>query len=336
MQAQPSPYDHLQSQVLQKTVQEVAEAAESADVHTGQAKPCCVICLDAISEPCEARPCGHGNFDYLCLLSWLERLSKCPLCKASIHQVVHSLDHDGPGSSSVYLVPQFSPGAHPSLSQPSLELSPRPAAQSRNARRRQFASRHHCPSPTKVDTAILRRQHVYRERLYSFHVGSNPYSGYRELSPSLFRSDPELPSRARTWLRRELQVFHFLDRELCEGVGLELRPSRTMLASEHIITRRRANNAEYLLEYIIAILKTVDIQGSEGAARDMLKDFLGSENATQLLHELRSFLRSPWSLEEWDRKVQYSPTPTHRPKGRGADIGRSDESPRQTLLVIRD
>ncbi|KAI0148521.1 hypothetical protein GGR57DRAFT_232700 [Xylariaceae sp. FL1272] len=181
MHAQPPPYDHLQSQVRQKTVQELAEVAkvaEVADVNTGQSQPCCVICLDTISEPCEARPCGHRNFDYLCLLSWLERLSKCPLCKISIHQVARSLDHDGLGSNSVYLVPQVSSGAQPSLSQPLLEPSPRSATQSRNPPRRQFVPRRHSPPPTGAERALLRRQHVYRERLYSSHVGSNPYSGW--------------------------------------------------------------------------------------------------------------------------------------------------------------
>lgn len=70
---------------------------------------------------------------------------------------------------------------------------------------------------------------------------------------------------------------------------------------------RRANNAEFLLEYIIAILKTVDIKGSGGQAEDMLQEFLGRDNTRLFLHELKAWLRSPYtSLEDWDRNVQYN------------------------------
>jgi hypothetical protein len=28
-----------------------------------------------------AQPCHHANFDFLCLVSWLEQQQKCPLCE---------------------------------------------------------------------------------------------------------------------------------------------------------------------------------------------------------------------------------------------------------------
>ena len=93
------------------------------------------------------------------------------------------------------------------------------------------------------------------------------------------------------WIRRELQVFGFLDSGTSSGEGLT----------------RRANNAEFLLEYIVAILKTVDIKGSGGQAEDMLQEFLGRDNTRLFLHELRAWLRSPYlSLEAWDRNIQYT------------------------------
>ena len=73
------------------------------------------------------------------------------------------------------------------------------------------------------------------------------------------------------------------------------------------ITSRRAKNAEFLLEYIVAILKSVDVKGSGGQAEEMLQEFLGRENTQLFLHELRAWLRSPYtSLDDWDRAVQYS------------------------------
>ncbi|KAI0441318.1 hypothetical protein F4803DRAFT_523761 [Xylaria telfairii] len=275
----------LESKVLQNTLAEVAARREPTN--EGQlSEPCCVICLDSITEACEARPCKHRNFDYVCLLNWLERLSNCPLCKSSIHEVGHDFGYEGPGTSRVYLVPQVT-NDEQTPAQP-----PRPRHTAERPSRRRYE--HFQRQPVTQDQALIRRQQVYRNRLYSLHVGSNPKSRYRDITPALFESDPELVSRARAWLRRELQVFAFL------------RTPSSPQSSDDAMRRRRANNAEFLLEYVIAILKTVDIQGSQGAAEDMLSEFLGRENTKLLLHELRNFLRSPWSIEAWDRKVQYS------------------------------
>ncbi|RDW78242.1 hypothetical protein BP5796_06094 [Coleophoma crateriformis] len=143
------------------------------------------------------------------------------------------------------------------------------------------------PTP---DEALLRRRYIYQNQLYSLHVGSNRMSRFRDLTPQLFSSDAELVTRARKWIRRELQVFQFLNPD-----------------GDRDTNDRRANNAEFLLEYIVAILKTVDIQGSSGQAEEMLQEFLGRENTRLFLHELRAWLRSPYmSLADWDRNVQYN------------------------------
>jgi len=144
--------------------------------------------------------------------------------------------------------------------------------------------------PVSSDNPILRRKEIYCRQLYSLHVGSNRLSRFRDLTPHLFVEDQKLVSRARKWIRRELEVFDFLktDADADQNVS------------------RRANNAEFLLEYIVAILKTVDIKGSRGQAEDMLQEFLGRDNTRLFLHELRAWLRSPYSsLEDWDRHVQY-------------------------------
>ena len=65
-------------------------------------------------------------------------------------------------------------------------------------------------------------------------------------------------------------------------------------------------NSEFLLEYIIAILRTVDLYGPAGQAEEMLQEFLGREHAKLFLHELNAWLRSPYAkIEDWDRMVQY-------------------------------
>lgn len=140
------------------------------------------------------------------------------------------------------------------------------------------------------DAALLRRQNVYRHGLYSLHVGSNRLSRFQQLTARDFAQDPELLSRARKWIRRELQVFEFLN-----------------VDSTHRSPRgANINNAEFLLEYIIAILKTVDLKASGGQAEELLRDFLGRENTRLFLHELQAWLRSPYmALDDWDRAVQY-------------------------------
>ena len=169
--------------------------------------------------------------------------------------------------------------------------------------------------PSSAENAILRRREVYQKNLYSSHVGSNPLSKYQNLTPQLISRDEELVSRARKWIRRELKVFEFLnpDEEQTEG------------------TAKRASNAEFLLEYIIAILKTVDIKGAGGQAEDMLQEFLGREKTRLFLHELRAWLRSPYkSMEDWDRHVQYAGYVSIHAENYGHQKGRAgSHRPRQ-------
>ncbi|KAI9680250.1 MAG: hypothetical protein M1822_007249 [Bathelium mastoideum] len=145
------------------------------------------------------------------------------------------------------------------------------------------------------DSALRRRQYVYHNGLYCLHVGSNRVSRFRNFTPQSFAASPELQSKARMFIRRELRVFEFLNVDASQ--------------SDNQVATRRARNAEFLLEYIVAILKTVDIRGSGGQAEEMLQEFLGRDHARLFLHELGAWLRSSYmSLENWDRAVQYPKT----------------------------
>ncbi len=289
------------SRVLQTTLEEIS--LRDSVSSKPESEECCVICLDRVTEQAQAKPCLHKSFDYLCLLSWLEQRTACPLCKAEVVSVHYDFTTDE--NYKVYNV------IKPNAAGLANTQRPRPAARSVRPgvyRARRPLSPH---SPQTPDEALLRRRYIYRNQLFSLHVGSNRLSRFRELTPQLFCSDNELISRARKWIRRELQVFEFLS------------PDGSNSSNSN--TTRRANNAEFLLEYIIAILKTVDTQGSGGQAEDMLQEFLGRENARLFLHELRAWLRSPYmSLDDWDRAVQYAEpgktlnratSPDQRPRG---------------------
>jgi hypothetical protein len=145
-------------------------------------------------------------------------------------------------------------------------------------------------SPPVEDTALRTRREVYRRQLYSLHMGSNPLSGYRDLTPQMIASSPDLQSRARMFIRRELRVFTFLNPE----------------APNQSINAETSSNAEFLLAYIVSILKMVEIKASNGHAENLLTEFLGRDNSRLFLHELQGWLRSPFTkLEEWDQDVQY-------------------------------
>lgn len=89
--------------------------------------------------------------------------------------------------------------------------------------------------------------------------------------------DKELKSRAKMFVRRELRVFEWMN-----------------------------DKAEFALEYILAVLQTVHLKSSTGAAQDLLADFLGREYAGIFCHEVHAFLRSPFTtLAAFDGFVQY-------------------------------
>jgi hypothetical protein len=156
-------------------------------------------------------------------------------------------------------------------------------------RRRSHRHRVQEPPFPDPDPALLRRKHIYRHKLYSLHIGSNRVSQHKPFTPHIFSQSPELQSRARKWIRRELGVFEFLHSNHPRSPG-----------------DIRATNIEYLLEFIIAILKAVDIKDSSGQAEELVKEFLGRDNARLFLHELEAWLRSPYvDLKDWDREVQY-------------------------------
>jgi hypothetical protein len=323
----------VQSQVLLTTLAEIT-SSRTADADQGAAAECCVICLEELSEPSSAQPCGHSNFDFICLTSWLAVDPKCPLCKAPVLRVRYT-DSAGP---QTYTVPAKEP-ASTSSSTSSIPRSAQTTFQhyflNRNNYQRRRRVAHNPTTPTSSPSAaLLRRRQIYAQNLYSLHVGANPLSRYRSgPTPADFASDPDLVSRARTFIRRELQVFSFLSDPgasipSSSSTSTSASTSRSGVESAAAASRRAANNAEFLLEYTVAILKTVDMQGATGQAESMLADFLGRDAARLFLHELRAWLRSPClSLEAWDRGVQYpDPPPQHRHRDDKRKRGREDNA----------
>lgn len=250
----------------------------------------CVICLSAISERAITVPCNHYTFDFLCLASWLQEQSTCPLCKAELTAIQY--DWRSPTDFKTYNVRPKQTQAKPAVTSSAQSLNSRPYRPFRaRTTRRPY-------SPPNPDTTLLRRRHIYKHKLYSLHVGSNRISRYTNLTPQMISTSHDLQARAKMWIRRELRVFSFLEPTSPD-------PEASSSSNENASTRS-AGNAEFLLTYILAILKTVDLKDSSGHAEDMLQEFLGRENTRLFLHELNAWLRSPYTkLEDWDRHVQY-------------------------------
>lgn len=253
----------------------------------------CVICLDQITEKAIALPCRHEQFDFPCLGTWLQRQQVCPLCKGEVKAIRFNVGEKAGGGSQVFYLPP--PEAPSSGRQAAVGTRQRRPRYNRPYSRggRLASSAGHTTGEGSRDASLEFRRQVYRHKLYSLHVGTNRVSRYRNITPDSFVKDEHLTSRARMWIRRELQVFDFLNSR---------SPATSSTSAD-----RRASNADFLLEYIIGILKSIDLKGSTGQAEELLKDFLGRESARLFLHELESWLRSPYEyLKDWDRAVQYA------------------------------
>lgn len=251
-------------------------AARASNTALPKDQDTCTICLEPITDRAVAVPCNHLTFDFLCLVSWLQERSQCPLCNTAVSEVQY--EFRGPEDFKTYRVP-----THSALKKNESEYQNLRRRRGQDFIRRR--SQRWQVEQTPEDPALRRRRQVYRERLYALHVGANRVSGYRDFTAPEFSRSVELQTRARMFLRRELQVFSFLDASAVP----------------------RGGNREFLLEYVVAVLKTNELKGASGHAEDMLTEYLGRENARLLLHELEAWLRSPFKrLEEWDREVQYA------------------------------
>ncbi|KAJ9655644.1 hypothetical protein H2198_005542 [Neophaeococcomyces mojaviensis] len=244
----------------------------------------CVICLDRVPDNAIALPCKHDQFHFSCLATWLQQKRTCPLCKREVRAIQYFDSRTGP-KRTFYLDDEPASSKKPSI-RPAVSLRQRPRRPRCDGRTRETRD-------TQPDQALRFRKSVYERKLFSLYVGSNRISRYQNLTPAAFGRDEHLVVRAKKWIRRELGVFNFLNSD----------------APSFARADRRASNAEFLLDYIVAILKSIDLKGSAGQAEELLKEFLGQENARLFLHELEAWLRSPYEhLNHWDRAVQY-PTP---------------------------
>jgi hypothetical protein len=289
------------SKSLVNTLSTCSSSKESLNLLTPEI---CVICLERINDKSIALPCRHDHFHFSCLGTWLQGQRSCPLCKGDVIAVRYDDKQRGVQTYQLPIDETRLPERRTTQTRP---MRSRPMSRHINAKR----------SPREdLDPAVQVRRRVYRNSLYSMHVGSNRYSGYLpagSITPDLLKRDAKQLSRLRAFTRRELQVFEFLDPT---SPGSFERSSPTSSP----MPRRRATNLEYLLEYIVSILQAILLKGSEGQAEELLSEYLGRDNARLFLHELENWLRSPFAtLTEWDGALQYRDRHRYAPAKSGED-----------------
>lgn len=258
----------------------------------------CSICLHDISRLATVRPCNH-QYDLACINKWLEISNTCPLCKASVDSLHELLGYGRSIRRDVHKVRSCA-GPIRSVGE-MLRRRRRDHATRRLARWGSPAARQQTRRDDMLErqrqVALHRRRYVYDHGLAAFHVGTNSYSEFTNFSVQDLREDRRgLRGKCRRFLRRELQVVVKSDR-----------------------------NREKILQYVVdKVLMQLDVQ-SPGALR-LVAEAVGDANAAAtMLHERRTFLRSPHDdLDGYDRSELLYYGRELEPPWESADYARSD------------
>ncbi|KAF9105832.1 hypothetical protein BGX27_009421 [Mortierella sp. AM989] len=276
-------------------------------------KSYCVICLNTCEDRTVLETCHH-EFCFHCILQWSMISHSCPLCIQVFESCIHNILDD-----LNYTVHRFekptSSSKGPSTGSPSSSTS---SATSR--RQQQIAvpygiirqlygpaqRRRRFRNPPNVDlaeqtvtehqqSALEKRRHVYRHRLFVKHIGANRITGFQQITPETFRIFPHKLDRLIPWVRRELQaILSLASPPTSDSSTSASGPSETT----YDLPQGADRGVELIREYIIAVMKRYDLQTDQG--QDLLRDFL-YEHTEQFVHELMGFARSNIAEGE-DRK----------------------------------
>ncbi|KAK6537941.1 hypothetical protein TWF694_010837 [Orbilia ellipsospora] len=255
---------------LDNVEESISKASNYTHPDTDRQQESCCICLTAISSTTRAvaTPCLHACFDFSCLVTWLEGAQRsCPVCKQAVESVKYNFDPKGTGFQKYHIKSTASNGSTSTSQNNNTNFH----------RRTEIHRRHAIVNSNKPADDIPRRRFIYKHRLRSLHIGVNRKSRFANYTPRSVRRDAELLSKAKAFIRRELEVFEWTE-----------------------------DSREWLVEYILAIVKTVELKGAEGRAEELVGEFLGKEFAGVFVHELHAFLRSPFlRVRDFDGWAQY-------------------------------
>ncbi|KAM0751621.1 hypothetical protein T439DRAFT_214668 [Meredithblackwellia eburnea MCA 4105] len=245
--------------------------------------PHCAICLSPVDNKAIITPCHHADFCFACIRPWTDQSRRCPLCLGNIQSLLYNIRSDKDFQTYHLQALSITSGASSSAS---LFSSTGPSSSGRNGvpssrytsiPRHAFYGRQRDDTETWRETleerAIERRRYIYREGLYAKHVASNRYTGFKPFTPEQISKNPNLKARLVKFIRRELQVFPHVD-------------------------------IAFLTTYLLSIAEQLDLRSA--SAIRLIADFLSETDAEHLVHEIVTFIRSPFNtLDGYDRMIQY-------------------------------
>ncbi|KAK9375550.1 uncharacterized protein V1513DRAFT_442343 [Lipomyces chichibuensis] len=275
----------------------------------------CAICLYPIdsSKLVQTSPCNH-KWDLSCISQWLEVSpdKSCPLCKAPVKTIVFACAGSGEGVSIPLSI--FND------TQPSVSFVGSDDREPSSRVQTLIARDDYIDRTYRI--ALERRKYVYRNRLRACYIGHSKYTRFKDFGPGR-KFTMDLRMRARSFIRRELAIFPVL---LSSDPYNFSNDSSNCADAESKGVLATSKEVEFLTLYITSILQLIDVQTAKGArvALNILSDYLGTTNADIFLHELCSFLRSPYkTVAEYDRTVQYKVVDSLRKRKREGEYGRA-------------
>ncbi|KAK9365404.1 hypothetical protein V1509DRAFT_633314 [Lipomyces kononenkoae] len=295
----------------------------------------CAICLYPIdpSKLVVTSPCGH-KWDLSCICQWLDVSpdKSCPLCKCAVQSIVFAPAGSG---ESVNIPTSIFKDSGATTDRFVLPNDDREQQYDRVAgliARDDYIDR-------TYRIALERRKYVYRNRLRACYIGHNKYTRFKQFGPGR-QFTMEMRIRARSFIRRELAIFPVLlssdpynaNSNNSYGDCIDASPKGVLATSREI---------EFLTVYITSMLQLIDVQTVKGARvfLNILSDYVGTTNASIFLHELCSFLRSPYkTVAQYDGIVQYEVLDTAGRGKRDGEHGRplTDVSEEDISRNLRD
>ncbi|TPX65740.1 hypothetical protein SpCBS45565_g04953 [Spizellomyces sp. 'palustris'] len=240
--------------------------------------PTCSICLQPMLFRMFVHPCYH-SFCFQCISQWAECGHACPECRQTIlFGVVPAKGNDG------YEKYEFGDVTE-ALPQHFSRSDARYRTRNRNMYRRtpraanREPHRHFPLEQPRMITGDAFRRHIYAHGLRAKTMPVTRDSKFKEITPELFKRNPNLVKKLVPWIRRDLKVL------------------------------LRIDDVEMIIDVIIAILQRAKLESE--AAKSALEEYVSS-HTEHFVHELVCFAKSPWMTEVYDTMAEYvAPGDTH-------------------------
>ncbi|KAJ8061499.1 hypothetical protein OCU04_009314 [Sclerotinia nivalis] len=266
---------------------------ESSDRESSDEEVECQAChgnINTVSEVAVLHPCNHAFHFAQCIKNRFRKNPKCPVCGTEAVKLRRMSSREG--SFYDLLAPEVKKqAANEFLTSNLLSLS---------------SKGHFCNGLFFPAEMLAVRRYIYSKRLFCESIATSQYSVFSKIASRNFKNDPRAEHQIRLWIRREVQVLAYSDRN-----------------RHHLLTR--TPNEIVNFEFCVVTLLQMKKKERKATLRG-LELFLGTYTNV-FLHELGAFLMSRYqTLEEWDRNLKY---PLYQP-GSSTETSSTQATPTQT------